>query len=652
MASPENFSSPDEGKVRRTLSGWYRITTFIAAILLSAFQVWTAASGVLTPQYQRGIHYAVILILLFFFYPATKSKLSNGFVPWYDILLALAAVGINLYPIVFFLQIAVRAGDFTNIDGYISFALILLTLEATRRVIGWPLVIISILAILYARLGFLIPGYFGHRGFDLLTISTHSVLSLEGVMGIPMAVASTFVFIFILFSSFLRVSGLGQFFINLAVSLVGHTRGGPAQVAVISSGLLGSISGSSTANVVGTGSFTIPLMKSIGYKPHFAAGIEAAASTGGQLMPPIMGAAAFIMVEFIGVSYVKIALAAAVPSLLYYLALGIMVHKEAVRLGMKGIPRSQTPRFMKLMRENGHLIFPIVTIIYVLIKGYTPLFAGLAGVVSCYGISFLRRSTRMGLRSLLTALRQGAEDAVPITTACACCGIVIGVVTLTGVGLKIGYGIVTLGRGSLLLTMFFTMITCILLGMGVPTTANYIITATVASPALVMLKVPALAAHMFVFYFGIIADITPPVAVASYTAAGVARADPIKTAIAASRLAIVAFLVPYFFVYNPFLLLIELHLLKTIIALATSLIGIFALATAVSGHWRVDLTVLERVPLFIAALALLDPRVTTDIGGLGLVLVIWISVYYKERLILRGDKEREMDKQLLTNRGE
>ena len=294
---PEISLPSDERKNRRVLIGWWRIVTFSAGIALSAFQIWTSAFGILTPQFQRGIHYAFILFLLFIFYRSSVGVSRKGSVPWFDILLALIAVGINLYPVYFIWEILMRAGDYSNLDGYISLALIVLTLEGTRRVIGWPLVIISIIALLYARFGFLIPGYFGHRGFDIITISTHSVLSLEGVMSVPIAVASTFIYIFILFSSFLRISGLGKFFIDVAVSLVGKTPGGPAQVAVICKWPAWNYFGKLHCRTLsGTGSFTIPMMKSIGYKPHFAAGIEAAASTGGQLMPPIMGAAAFIMV--------------------------------------------------------------------------------------------------------------------------------------------------------------------------------------------------------------------------------------------------------------------------------------------------------------------------------------------------------------------
>ena len=619
----------DEGKSRRQLQGWPAKVTFALAVALSVFQLYTAAFGVLSPERQRGIHYAFILFLLFMFYPAFKNRSSR--VPWYDILLAVVAVAINFYPIVFLNQIVQRAGDFSNVDGYVSIALLALTLEGARRVLGWPLVIIALAAVLYALFGYLIPGGYGHRGHDLQTIATHSVLTMEGVMGIPMAVASTFVFIFILFAAFLKVSGLGQFFIDLSIGLVGHIRGGPAQVAVISSGMLGTISGSSTANVVGTGTFTIPMMKALGYRPQFAGAVEAAASTGGQLMPPIMGAAAFIMAEVLGVPYMDIVVSAAIPAVLYYVAVALMIDKEAVKTGMRGIPRDQTRKLGKVVQQMWHMVLPLFVIIYVLVAGFTALFAGLAGVISCVAVSTLRRSTRMSVGTMVTALRDGAESAILITTACAACGIIIGVFTLTGVGLKFGYGIVELAGGLLFPTLVLTMLTSLILGMGIPTTANYIITATVAAPALIALGVTPIAAHLFVFYFGIVADITPPVAIAAYAAAAIAKADPIATGITAARLAIAAFIVPYFFIYNPYLLLLHNDVPHTVIAVVTALVGIYAIASAVAGHWRLALKPLERVLLFIAALALLDPGFVTDAIGLALMVIVRLLVLVRQR---------------------
>lgn len=619
----------DEGKSRRQLEGWPAKVTFALAVLLSVFQLYTAAFGVLSPERQRGIHYAFVLFLLFMVYPAFKNRSSR--VPWYDVLLAAVAVAINLYPIVFLNQILGRAGDFSNVDGYVSSALLVLTLEGARRVLGWPLVLISLVAIMYALFGYLIPGGFGHRGFDWQTLATHSVLTMEGVMGIPMAVASTFVFIFILFAAFLKVSGLGQFFIDLAIGLVGQVRGGPAQVAIISSGMLGSISGSSTANVVGTGTFTIPMMKALGYRPQFAGAVEAAASTGGQFMPPVMGAAAFIMAEVLGVPYVEIIISAAIPALLYYVAVALMIDKEAAKTGMRGIPRDQTRKLGAVVQQMWHMVLPLFVIVYALVAGFTALFAGLAGVVSCLAVSTLRESTRMSVWTIVTALRDGAESAILITTACAACGIIIGIFTLTGVGLKFGYGIVELAGGLLFPTLVLTMLTSLILGMGIPTTANYIITATVAAPALVALGVTPIAAHLFVFYFGIVADITPPVAIAAYAAAAIAKANPIATGVTAARLAIAAFIVPYFFIYNPFLLLLKNDVIHTCVAVGTAMVGIYAIASAVSGYWRIDLKLWERVLLLVAALTLLDPGFVTDAIGLALMVFVWLLVLVRQR---------------------
>lgn len=626
----------DQGKSRRQLNGLPARITFVLAVLLSLFQLYTAAFGVLSPERQRGIHYAFILFLLFMVYPAFKDRSSK--VPWYDVLLAIVAVLVNLYPIIFLNDILQRAGDFSVVDGYVSIALLALTLEGARRVLGWPLVTISLLALAYAIFGYLIPGGYGHRGFDLQTVATHSVLTMEGVMGIPMAVASTFVFIFILFAAFLKVSGLGQFFIDLATGLVGHIRGGPAQVSVISSGMLGTISGSSTANVVGTGTFTIPMMKALGYRPQFAGAVEAAASTGGQLMPPVMGAAAFIMAEVLGVPYLDIVVSAAIPAVLYYMAVALMIDKEAVKTGMRGIPRDQSQRLGQVVRQMWHMVLPLIVIIYTLSAGFTALFAGLAGVVSCVAVSMARKSTRMSMRTMLSALRDGAESAILITTACAACGIIIGVFTLTGVGLKFGYGIVELAGGLLFPTLVLTMLTSLVLGMGIPTTANYIITSTVAAPALITLGVTPIAAHLFVFYFGIIADITPPVAIAAYAAAAIAKADPMATAVTAARLAIAAFIVPYFFIYNPFLLLLENDLLRTVIAIVSALIGIYAIASSVGGHWRLALNPLERILLFIAALTLLDPGLVTDAIGVTLMGVVWLLVFVRQRRLEAATK--------------
>ncbi|HPZ76840.1 MAG TPA: TRAP transporter fused permease subunit, partial [Thermosynergistes sp.] len=393
------------------------------------------------------------------------------------------------------------------------------------------------------------------------------------------------------------------------------------------SGMFGTISGSSVANVVTTGTFTIPLMKSIGYEPHFAGAVEAAASTGGQLMPPIMGAAAFVMSEFIGVPYIRIAAAAIVPAILYYLAVFVMVHMEALRLGLKGLPRELLPNVWKTLKDGGHLLIPVAILVYLLVKGYTPLRAALVCIIVTVVIAMMRKNTRLKPLDLYEAMENGARSALGVASACACSGLIIGVVTLTGLGLKIANGIIYLAGGVFFLTLLFTMLASILLGMGLPTTAKYIVLATMAAPAIQKFGVPPIAAHMFILYYGIIADLTPPVALAAYAGAGIAGANPMKTGWTALKLALAGFLIPYIFAYDPVLLLIGATPLKIIGASATAIIGVFALGFAASGYWLRNMALWERVILFGGALALIKPGVLTD--GAGILIMVFIYVYQR-----------------------
>ena len=419
----------------------------------------------------------------------------------------------------------------------------------------------AILFLLYARFGPYLPGMLGHRGFAWKSIIRHMYLTLEGILGIPISVSSTFVFMFILFGTFLDKTGVGRFFIDLAYSLTGHLKSGPAMTAVVASGFMGSISGSSVANTVTTGAFTIPLMKETGYKPYFAGAVEAAASTGGQIMPPVMGAAAFIMAEFTGIPYVKIIAAAAIPAVLYYFAVGIMVHLEASRLGLKGIPKDGLPKLRNIIKTQGYLLLPLFVIVYFLVKGYTPLLAAFyaicISVVIAIIATLVKGDKSFGFKEFFSALEQGAKGSIGVACACACAGMVVGVVTLTGLGLRVAELIVTLAQGKLFLTLFFTMIASIILGMGLPTTAKYIVLATMAVPALLKLDVNLMAAHLFILYFGVIADITPPVALAAYAGAGIAGANSMKTGFQAVKLASAAFIVPYIFAYDSSLILVE-----------------------------------------------------------------------------------------------
>jgi TRAP transporter 4TM/12TM fusion protein len=441
----------------------------------------------------------------------------------------------------------------------------------------------------------------------------------EGILGTPIAVAATFIFLFILFGAFLDKTGIGKFFIDFANAIAGKAVGGPAKVAVLSSALTGTISGSSVANTVGTGSFTIPLMKSLGYRPEFAGAVEAAASTGGQIMPPIMGAAAFLMAEFIGIPYSSIAKAAVIPALLYFTGIWIMVDLEARKTGMKGLDASKLPKLAKVLKERWYLLTPIVVIVYMLMSGTTPIKAALFGILSAIIVGMFKRETRMDIKRLLETLEIGAKSALGVSIACACAGIIVGTVTLTGLGLKMGNGLVELAGGYLLPTLVLTMISSLILGMGAPTTANYIITSTIAAPALLKLNVNPLTAHMFVFYFGIIADITPPVALAAFAGSAIAKSDPIKTAFNASKLAIAAFLIPYMFVLNPQLLLIDTTVAEIIQITITSLIGMLGIGIAMQGYIFGKVNWILRIIFLLGGLALIDPGLLTDLIGIGAV---------------------------------
>jgi TRAP transporter 4TM/12TM fusion protein len=452
----------------------------------------------------------------------------------------------------------------------------------------------------------------------------HLYFTTEGIFGIPLGVSSTFIFLFILFGAYLESTGLGKFFIDIANAIAGWASGGPAKVAVLSSALMGTVSGSSVANVAGTGSFTIPMMKKLGYRKEFAGAVEAASSTGGQLMPPVMGAAAFLMAEFVGVPYIDIVAAAVIPAILYFTGLWLGVHLEAKRNNLKGVPRDQLPKAWVIFKERGHLAIPLVVIVYLLVTGYTPMRAALVAIVLSIVASALRKSTRMKPIEIIKGLEAGARNVLGVVIACASAGIIIGVVTKTGIGLKLASGLLALSGGNLLLTMFFTMITSIVLGMGVPTTANYVITSTIAAPALVQMGVPVLAAHMFVFYFGIIADVTPPVALAAYAASGISGGKPLMTGVNASKLAIGAFIIPYIFVMSPMILMINATAFGLIFSTVTAILGMVGVSSAMIGYLADHSKPIERVILFVGGILMIIPGVETDIPGMIILVAIML----------------------------
>ena len=484
------------------------------------------------------------------------------------------------------------------------------------------MVIVVLAFLAYAFAGPYMPGVLSHRGLTPNQLIGHLYFTTEGIFGIPLGVSSTFIFLFILFGAYLECTGLGKFFIDIANAIAGWASGGPAKVAVISSAFMGTVSGSSVANVAGTGSFTIPMMKKLGYRKEFAGAVEAASSTGGQLMPPVMGAAAFLMAEFVGVPYIEVVEAAIIPAILYFAGVWLGVHLEAKRTNLKGIPRDQLPKAWVIFKERGHLAIPLIVIVYLLVTGYTPMRAALVAIVLSIAVSCLRKNTRISVKDVVKGLESGARGVLGVAIACASAGIIIGVVTKTGVGLKLASGLLALSGGYLLPTMFFTMVTSLVLGMGVPTTANYVITSTIAAPALLQLGVPTLAAHMFVFYFGIIADVTPPVALAAYAASGISGGKPLMTGVNASKLAIAAFIIPYVFVMSPELLMINATAGGLLMAVVTAILGMVGVSSSLIGYLADKSTMLERVMQFVSGILMIIPGTLTDIPGFILFLIV------------------------------
>ena len=602
------------------------------AIAFSIFQLYTAIFGVLDAQLQRAIHLGFGMALVFLLYPSRKSWSRHKVHP-IDVLLAIVGAATPAYILIEYKELVLRAGLVTDVDFIVGLIGILLVIEATRRVVGLPMVCVVLFFLAYAFLGPYMPGALAHRGLTLEQLVSHLYYTTEGIFGIPLGVSATFIFLFILFGAYLESTGLGKFFIDLANAVAGWASGGPAKVAVPSSGLMGTISGSSVANVAGTGSFTIPMMKKLGYHKNFAGAVEAAASTGGQLMPPIMGAAAFLMAEFVGVPYLEIVKAAAIPAVLYFLGVWIGVHFEAKRNDLKGIPRSELPKFSVILKDRGHLAIPLIAIIYLLVAGYTPMRAALFGILLSIVAACLRKSTRLTPMQIVQGLIDGAKNVLGVLVACAAAGIVIGVVTKTGVGLKLASVLIDVAGGMLLPTMFFTMITSSVLGMGVPTTANYVITCTISARALVQMGVPVLAAHMFVFYFGIVADVTPPVALAAFAGSAISGGDPLRTGINASKLAIAAFIVPYVFVLAPVLLMIDATAGTLIMALVTAIVGMTGISASLIGFFVTKPTKLERIMLLIGGLLMLKPGMLTDIIGFLMLAIVFFVQRRRKRTL-------------------
>lgn len=624
---------------------WRQYITVFISVIFVLFQLYATLSGAITAQVLRATHLAFVQLLAFLLFPPTKNSPRNT-LPWYDIVLGLIGLACWLYIVVNFDSLVRRSGNNTPLDVAVGIVGILVLFESCRRIVGLPIMIIAGSFIVFAFAGKYLPGFLHHRGYSLQRVVCHLFYNTEGIMGTPIGACSTFIFLFILFGALLEKTGIGHFFIDVCNALAGGASGGPAKVAVLSSALLGTVSGSSVSNTVGSGSFTIPMMKRLGYKGEFAGAVEAAASTGGQIMPPIMGAAAFLMAESLGLPYITIVKAAIVPAILYFTGIFITVHLEAKKLGLKGLPKDQLPRFMPLLLRKGYMILPLVVIIYFLCAGKTAVFAALMGIIACvlvgFGVSVSDlahgRKPSFGGKDIVEIMCTAARNIISVAIACGMAGIIIGIVTLTGLGLRLGNGLVMLAHGKLLLTLVFTMVASIILGMGAPTTANYLITSTITAGAIISLGIEPLAAHMFAFYFGIIADVTPPVALAAIAGAAIAKAKPMKTALNATKLAIGAFIIPYMFVYNSKMLMINASALSVVMIIITAILGMFGISVALEGYGFnntgffynsrkgkatiIAFDAVERLLFAIAGLLCVIPETKSDIIGVSLLAVL------------------------------
>ena len=622
-------------------------------IVLSIFHYYTAGFGLLPEMIHRGIHLSFVLALVFLVFPFSRHGYSEpAMSSWrrpfgisiLDWALAIGAVVAVLHvPMIPRDELAFRVGNPSPTDVALGALLILVLLEATRRSVGWPLPVIALIFMGYAIFGPSMPGILIHPGATVSQLVDHLYLTTQGIYGIALGVVATYVFHFVLFGVFATRIGLGQLFLDCAAFVAGRFAGGPAKVSIFGSALFGMISGSSVANTVTVGSLTIPAMIRLGYKPHFAGAVEAASSTGGQITPPIMGAAAFLMIEFLGLPYTTIILAAIVPAFMHFFGVLMQVHFEAKRNGLRGLRPDEMPDLKAAFKRDWPTVIPLIVLIGIVIAGYTPYLAAFWGITLCIAVGLLNPRNRLSIGDVLIGLRDGAKYALAVGAAAATVGIVVGVVTLTGVGFKLSYIVTSTAADmaawigtvvppdwftpqalTLLFTLIMTGVVCILMGCGIPTTANYIIMATIAAPALGLLGVEPIVAHFFVFYYGVLADITPPVALAAYAAAGMAGADPFKTGNTAFRLGLGKVLVPFVFVFSPSLLLVASGFTWTefFIAFIGCAVGITCLGAALSGYMLVRTQAWERAVLAFASFLLVAPEIYSSLLGGALILPV------------------------------
>jgi TRAP transporter 4TM/12TM fusion protein len=620
-----------EARYRKNFSDFWKLAILVISSIFIGYHLITSGIGIPEAMKHRTIHVGFVLALVFLYYPGRLKSIRTR-PSAVDLVLFFASVAVTIYTVLDRDQFLMRGGVATMTEYVAGGILILLVLEACRRAVGPQLLILAIIFLLYAWLGKYIPGVFSHRGQKVNRIIYQMYLGSNGIFGLPIGVSSTYLIIFVILGAILEKSGLGKLFNDIALGLGGRLAGGPAKVAVVASALLGMISGSAATNVATTGAFTIPLMKKIGYKDHFAGAVEAAASTGGQIMPPIMGSAAFIMAEFLGMKYLNIAAAAVIPSLLYFAGVYFQIDLRARKTGLKGLAKDDLPDVWHTVRRYGQMIIPIFVLIFLMLEGRTPLFSAFYTVLATAILSWMRKETRIGFKEMKIIAVNSARGSLSIGVAMATAGFIIAVLSMTGIGIILSDNIVALSGGSLPVALLLVMVVSIILGMGLPTSACYVIAASISVPILTKMGVAAFQAHFFVFYYACLSTITPPVALAAYVAAGLSGAKSSRVGWTAFRLALAGFIVPFFFIYSPAMLLIDSTALQIIWAGISGLIGTWFLAIAAEGFLKIDLPVWLRPIFFLAAIATIAPGLTTDLIGAGLAAVGFVYVFIATRV--------------------
>ncbi len=607
---------------------WLTSAGFVA---FGCYHLWTTAFGMPVSYFHRPLFLTFAITLGFLVY-SFNGKKQLGTVSWLDLLLAIAAAvcfGSITHDYEMISERLAMVDELSNWQLWTGGVAVLLVLEITRRTVGAALSIVAIVALGYAFLGLYMPAMVAHRGFSLVDVIDHLSLGLEGIFAIPVGVASTYIVVFIIFGTFLEKSGAGDVMMDLGKAVAGHYRGGPAKIGVLTSAFFGSISGSAAANVYATGTFTIPMMKKLGYDKGFAGAVEASSSTGGQLMPPVMGAAAFLMADILGVPYLQICKAALIPSFLYFFSLILMIDFESARKGLKGLDRGSQPRVRDSLKRS-YLLLPILVLLVVMLMGYTPYWAAFVATGSTIVLSFFNRDNRMGPVRLIQTLEVAAQRTVLIASACAAAGIIIGVVTLTGIGLNLTSVIITSSGGITLIALLLIMIASIIMGMGTPTTVAYVIVATLGVPSLTQLGFSVLASHFFVFYFGVLSMVTPPVAVAAYAAAEIAEDSMMKIGFIAVKLCFVAFVIPFVFIFNEGLLM-QGSWTNILMVLLTSMVGVVAIASSFQGWLFLNLGWIQRGVVFVCAVMLFIPSDLYSLIGLAAFLCLLALFFFKAR---------------------